>query len=122
MRLAKAQEFVQTAQQCLQEDRYNAAVNRAYYAMFHAARAALAAVARDRLQWSHVGLHAPFAMEMVRRQKLYPLLCVHALTAAMELRHIADYSEVQISRRQATQAVRAAEDFLARVLERNPHG
>ncbi len=121
MSLEKADEFLQTAQRCLQEGWYNAAVNRAYYAMFHAARTALAAVALDRPQWSHGGLHATFATEVVRRRKRYPLACVHALTEAMELRHIADYSDVQISRRQATRTVRAAEDFLARVRERGDH-
>jgi len=122
MSLDKAQECVQTAQRCLQEGWYNSAVNRAYYAMFHTARAALAAVALDRPQWSHGGLHATFATEMVRRRKQYPLSCVHALMEAMELRHIADYSDVQISRRQATRTVRAAADFLTRVTERTPHG
>jgi uncharacterized protein (UPF0332 family) len=121
MSLDKATEFVQTAQRCLQEGWYNSAVNRAYYAMFHAARTALAAIAMDRPPWSHGGLHATFATELVRRRKRYPLACVHALTDAMELRHMADYSDVQISRRQATRTVRAAEDFLARVREGREH-
>jgi uncharacterized protein (UPF0332 family) len=114
----KAHEFLLVAQRCLQEGWYNSAVNRAYYAMFQAACTALAAVAMDRPQWSHGGLHATFATELVRRRKWYPLACVHALTEAMELRHMADYSDLQISRRQATRTVHAAEDFLARVMER----
>jgi uncharacterized protein (UPF0332 family) len=85
--------------------------------MFQAARTALIAVAIDRLQWSHSGLHATFATELVRRRKRYPLSFVHALTEAMELRHMADYSDLQISRRQATRMVKAAEEFLARVME-----
>jgi uncharacterized protein (UPF0332 family) len=121
MSLEKADEFLQTAQHCLQEGWYNSAVNRAYYAMFQAARAALAAVALERPQWSHSGLHAAFATELVRRRKRYPLACVHALMEAMELRHLADYSDVAISRRQATRAVQAAETFLARVREETRH-
>lgn len=121
MSLDKANEFVQTAQRCLLEGWYNSAVNRAYYAMFHAARTALAAIAIDRPQWSHGGLHATFATELVRRRKRFPLACVHALTEAMELRHMADYSDLQISRRQATRTVQAAEDFLARVREGGGH-
>jgi uncharacterized protein (UPF0332 family) len=117
MSLEKAHEFLQTAQRCLQEGWYNSAVNRAYYAMFQAARAALATVAIEQPQWSHGGLHATFATELVRRRKLYPLTCVHALTEAMELRHMADYSDLQISQRQAARAVKAAEELLTRVVE-----
>jgi uncharacterized protein (UPF0332 family) len=94
MSLEKAHEFLHTAQRCLQEGWYNSAVNRAYYAMFHAARIALAAVAIERPQWSHGGWHATFATELVRRRKRYPLSFVHALAEAMELRHMADYSDV----------------------------
>jgi hypothetical protein len=53
--------------------------------MFQAARAALATVAIDRPQWSHSGLHATFATELVRRRKRFPLACLHALTEALEL-------------------------------------
>jgi uncharacterized protein (UPF0332 family) len=118
MSLEKAYEFLQSAQRCLQEGWYNSAVDRAYYAMFQAARTALAAVAIERPQWSHGGLHATFATELVRRRKQYPLACVYALTEAMELRHMADYSDLQLSQRQATRAVKAAEEFLARGVER----
>jgi uncharacterized protein (UPF0332 family) len=50
MSLEKAQEFLQAAQHCLQAGWYNSAVNRAYYAMFQAARTALATIAVDRPQ------------------------------------------------------------------------
>jgi uncharacterized protein len=112
-----AHEFLQAAQRCLREGWYNSAVNRAYYAMFQAARTALAAVGIDRAQWSHGALHATFATELIRRRKVYPLSLVHALTEAMERRHMADYSDTQISRRRATRTVNAAEDFVSRVME-----
>jgi uncharacterized protein (UPF0332 family) len=118
MGLEKVHEFLHAAQRCLQEGWYNSAVNRAYYAMFQAARIARAAVAIERPQWSHGGLHATFATALVRRRKRYPLSFVHALIEAMELRHMADYSDVQISRRQATRTVHTAEEFLVRVIER----
>ena len=95
----------------------NKSRNRASSLPNQAARTALTAVAMDRPRWSHSALHATFATALVRRRKRYPLAFVHALTEAMELRHMADYSDVQISRRQATRTVQAAEAFLARVRE-----
>lgn len=121
MSLEKANEFLQAAQRCLREGWYNSAVNRVYYAMFQAARTALASVGIEQAQWSHSALHATFAMELVRRRKVYPLSLVHALTEAMEQRHMADYSDTQISRRRATRTVHVAEDFVSRVMEGSRH-
>jgi uncharacterized protein (UPF0332 family) len=121
MSLEKANEFIQTAQRCLQEGWYNSAVNRAYYAMFQAARTALSAVRVERAQWNHGALHAAFAMELVHRRKVYPLSMVHALTEAMEQRHTADYSDTHLSQRRATRTVNAAADFVSRVIEVSGH-
>jgi uncharacterized protein (UPF0332 family) len=117
MSLEKAEEFLKAAQRCLEEGWYNSAVNRAYYAMFQAARAALAAVGLDRPSWRHGSLHATFSTELIRRRKLYPLSLVQNLAEVMELRQIADYSDVQIPQRRATRVVRAAAAFLNRVKE-----
>jgi uncharacterized protein (UPF0332 family) len=85
--------------------------------MFHAARTALASAGIDRPWSSHGGLHAAFSTELVRRRKLYPLALVHNLTEAMELRHTADYSDIQIPERRATRIVRAATEFVNRIKE-----
>lgn len=71
----------------------------------------------DRSWWSHGGLHATFSAELVRRRKVYPLSFVHNLTEAMELRHTADYSNIQVLPRPVTRVVRAAAEFLTRVKE-----
>ena len=60
MSLEKAEEFQKAAQRCLEEGWYNSAVNRAYYAMFQAARAALATAGIDRPWWRHGSLQAIF--------------------------------------------------------------
>jgi uncharacterized protein (UPF0332 family) len=117
MSLEKAEEFVKAAQQCLEAGWYNSAVSRAYYAMFQAARAALAAVGIHRPSWRHGNLHATFSTELVRSKKLYPLSLVRSLAEIMELRQIADYSDVQIPQRRATRVVRDATAFLNRVKE-----
>jgi uncharacterized protein (UPF0332 family) len=60
MSLEKAEEFLKAAQRCLEEGWYNSAVDWAYYAMFQAARAALAAAGIDRPWWRHGSLQAIF--------------------------------------------------------------
>lgn len=117
MSLEKAEESLNAAQRCLEEGWYNSSASRAYYAMFQAVRRALAYAEIDRPWWSHGSLHATFATELVRRRKLYPPSSVHDLTEAMELRHTADYSDIQVPRRRATRAVRAAAQFLNRIKE-----
>jgi uncharacterized protein (UPF0332 family) len=117
MSLEKAEECLKAAQRCLEERWYNSAVSRAYYAMFQAARAALASTGIVRPWWSHGALQATFSTELVRRRKLYPPSFVHHLTDAMELRHTADYSDVQVPPRRATRLVGAAGQFVNRVKE-----
>jgi len=117
MSIEKAEEFLKAAQQCLEEGWYNSAVDRAYYAMFQAARAALATAGIDRPWWRHGSLQAIFSTELVRRWKLYPPSFVNYLTEALELRHMADYSDSQVPRRRAVRVVGAATAFVGRVKE-----
>ena len=117
MSLEKAEEFLKVAQRCLEEGWYNSAVNRAYYAMFQAARAALAAVGIHRPWWRHGSLQATFSTELVQRRKLYPAAFVRNLAEAMELRHSADYNDSHAPPRRATRMVRNAEEFVSRVRE-----
>ena len=117
MSLEKAEEFVKAAQRCLEEGWYNSAVSRAYYAMFQAARAALAAVGIHRPWWRHGSLQATFSTELVQRRKLYPASCVRDLAEAMELRHSADYNDSHVPPRRASRVVRSAAEFVSRVKE-----
>ena len=117
MSLEKAEEFLQAAQRCLEEGWTNSAVNRAYYAMFQAAREALAAVGIHRPWWRHGSLQATFSTELVQRGKLYPASFVRDLAEAMELRHSADYSDSPVPPRRATRVVGTAVGFVRRVKE-----
>jgi uncharacterized protein (UPF0332 family) len=117
MSLEKAEEFLKTAQRCLEEGWYNSAVGRAYYAMFQAVRAALAAAGIDWPWWRHGSLQPIFSTELARRRKPYPPSIVDQLTDAMELRHIADYNDSQVPRRRAMKVVGAATAFVSRVKE-----
>ena len=117
MSLEKAEESLKAAQRCLEGGWHNSGASRAYYAMFHAVRTALAYAGIDRPWWSHGGLQATFSTELVRRRKLYPLSFIHDFAEAMELRHTADYSDIQVPPRRAARAVRAAAEFLNRIKE-----
>jgi uncharacterized protein (UPF0332 family) len=117
MSLEKAEEFLKVAQRCLEEGWYSSAVSRAYYTMFQAAIAALAAVGIHRPWWRHGSLQATFSTELVHRRKLYPASFVRDLAEAMELRHSADYSDSRVPPRRATRVVRTAVEFVRRVKE-----
>ncbi|MGI0016506.1 MAG: HEPN domain-containing protein, partial [Nitrososphaera sp.] len=101
----------------LEEGWYSSAVSRAYYALFQAARTALAHAGIDRPWWRHGTLQATFSTELVRHRKLYPSSFVHDLNDAVELRHLADYSDSQIPQRRARKVVRAAAEFVSRIRE-----
>jgi uncharacterized protein (UPF0332 family) len=115
--VAKAEEFLRTAERCVEEGWYNSGASRAYYAMFHAVRAALANAGITRPWWSHGSLHATFSTELVRRRKLYAFSSVRAITEALELRHTADYSDHWVPARRAKKAVNAATEILKQVKE-----
>ncbi|HXH11856.1 MAG TPA: HEPN domain-containing protein [Alphaproteobacteria bacterium] len=85
--LEKAEEFLQAAHRGLDEGWYNSAVSRAYYAMFQAARAGLAAIGIRRPWWRHGSLQATFSTELVQRRKVYPAFFVRDFAEAMELRY-----------------------------------
>ncbi len=115
--LEKAEEFLRTAQLCEEQGWHNSGASRAYYAMFHAVRAALAHAGITRAWWSHGSLHATFSSELVRHRKVYPFQFVRAITEALELRHTADYSDHWVPARRARKAVGAAAEILRRVKE-----
>jgi uncharacterized protein len=117
MTLEKAEEFLEVAQRCLEEGWYNSAEDRAYYAMFQAARAALTAVGIHRPWWRHGSLQATFSTELVQRRKLYPAAFARNLAEAMELRHSADYNDSHAPPRRATRMIQPAEEFVSLVKE-----
>ena len=93
----------------------NGAVNRAYFAMFHAARTALTAVDSD---LGHVKRHATvigrFGRHIVKGRGLNVQLG-RDLSLAFDLRTIADYEPVRIDLRDAAELVGTAEGFVAAV-------
>ena len=72
MEITKANESLKAAERCYTEGLYNSAVSRAYYSMYQAAQAALEAAGLKRAEWTHGGLQATFANELIRRQGFIP--------------------------------------------------
>jgi uncharacterized protein (UPF0332 family) len=93
------------------------ACNRAYYAMFDAARAALLAVAPDidqALFKTHRGLIAAFGLNLVKPGRL-PADLGRGLNQVEHIRLLADYTGEAINSSQAQWAIEQAKTFLTTI-------
>ncbi len=116
-------ESLKAAEVCLKENLVNSAASRAYYAMFQAAQVALETAGFTRTQWSHPGLQAAFATELIYRHKMYPAAFRDYLSSALRVRHAADYSQAGgVSSKIAQRLVRRAASFVSAVEEAVHHG
>lgn len=122
MDLARAQASLHAAQLCLEHRLFDSAVNRAYFAMFQAAIAALEAQGTKRKEWTHKGVHSDFVHAFVRRRKVVPLGFANVLPTMMDLRHKADYEHPGVSQRQAKRAVQEAHNFISLLQQEVFHG
>jgi uncharacterized protein (UPF0332 family) len=118
----RAREVLNAAQLCLERNLNHSAASRAYHAMFWVAQHALTRYGVRRSKWSHSALQASFVSELIRRRKLYPALLGQHFNRALQLRLDADYRAKGISRRQAAQAVRWAQEFVIALTEEVSHG
>lgn len=90
--------------------RLNSTANRAYYAAFQAAIAALMARGgkpRGRI-WEHRFVLSEFSGRLVRRSKVFPGSFSGLLDRLFELRVVGDYRPWSVRRSDATKAVRGA--------------
>ena len=94
--MAKALESLASAQADFEAARYNACANRAYYACFQAAVAALLAAdirpGNPRGEWSHEFVQSQFNGLLINRRKLYPVSLRRVLRDTIEVRAKADYT------------------------------
>jgi uncharacterized protein (UPF0332 family) len=115
--LSKARESLAGAESEYANGRYNNCANRCYYSTFQAAVAALEAsgiAAGDHggATWSHAGVQAEFATQLVRRRKLYSSDAHAALVRNQVLRNTADYEPHWVTEIQAERAVRRTRAFV----------
>lgn len=115
--MAKAERALSGARILLQNDDNEGACNRAYYAMFDAAHAALLAVVPDLPQTSiktHRGLIAAFGKHLVQGGPVAAAFGA-SLNKVERLRLLADYTGDPVTIADATWAVSQAEAFVAAV-------
>lgn len=114
--LDKALESVKAAQLLESQGCLNSAANRSYYAVFHAARAALvsAGLGTPHQKWSHEAIQGQFH-QLTRRRKIYAAHMNADLSRLRSIRELADYDAQMVSSRDARDAVRTATAFVMAV-------
>jgi len=115
--LAKAEESLLGAISELEQSRYNNSANRAYYACFQAAIAALQhaslAPRGGQSTWGHAFVQAEFVGRLINQRKQYPERLRQVLARHLTLRHVADYGPETVTYLHASRAVQRTRDFLA---------
>ena len=111
--LARAQEALDDARLLLERGRVSGAASRAYYAAFHAARAAIEAAASIDLMEikTHAGVRRMFDLHVVRAG-LIDRSTAMLLKDINSTRIRADYAMSALDRPDAAEAVRAAAAFV----------
>ena len=118
--MAKAQRALASSITLLKDGDGDGACNRAYYAMFDAARAALIASKSPvppEITKTHSGLIAAFSLHLVKTE-LFPKELGRSLNKAEDLRLVADYKGDPISQEDAQWTVQQAQMFVEQVESR----
>jgi uncharacterized protein (UPF0332 family) len=112
----KSQRALKVAQLALNAGDYDSAVNMSYYAMFDFARAALlkAGVAEDKLPRTHNGVSEAFRLHAVQSGLIDRQLAAE-LSRTESLRIKADYTDLEIESKIASEVVEKAELFVKTV-------
>ena len=118
--MVKARRALASAIKLLQDNDGDGACNRAYYAMFDAARAALISAnspAPATPAKTHSGLIAAFSLQLVK-PGLFPLQLGKAFNKVEDLRLVADYKGDLITDGEAHWAVQQAQAFVDEIERR----
>ena len=121
--LPKARQSLQGAESELAQERFDNAVNRAYYACFQAAVDALI-TAGVSVQTdsggviSHKQIHSNFSELLIRRRKLYSSQFRNVLQDLLRDRILADYHSAPLSSAKAARAVRQSRLFVNEIMSR----
>ena len=110
LHLERADDCVKDAELLLSAGRNFAAVGRGYYAMFHAATAAL--LLKGIKRYSHQGIISSFGREFIKTGQVEPRFHKD-FTEAFDLRQESDYEPVvEITQGQANKVVERAKEFV----------
>jgi uncharacterized protein (UPF0332 family) len=116
--LAKAQENLHDAERALEEGRYNASANRAYYAAFQAAIAALAQENIIHEKNPHSWVEAQFSERLIKARKYYPAKLASHLLDMQRIRDNADYKPIMTSKKTAKEQIYLSREFLSFIFSR----
>ncbi len=110
--LEKAKENLKMAQISFEHECYNSCANRAYYAAFQAAIAALCDKGISKGKFEHKWVQAEFSEKLIKRQKVYPGKLKSYLMEMQFLRNTADYQHEPVSRKDASDQLRKAAEMI----------
>ncbi len=113
--LQKALDNLSVARYCFEHGFNDAAVNRAYYAAFQAAIAALAHAGITNAKNDHKWVQANFNSGLIKRRKVYPSHLKSYLGDMLTFRNLADYSANNLSKKIAGEQLIRAEDFVLNI-------
>lgn len=112
--LVRAKRAVESAELLLGAGDVNGACNRAYYAMFDAARAGLSAVqpppASEAIK-THSGLISAFSLQLIKTGRVSVELG-RSFSQVSYIRQVADYSDEEVSADRAGWVVTQAKEFV----------
>ena len=118
--MTKAHRALASAHKLPQDNDSDGACNRAYYAMFDAARAALLAskaLVPPEIAKTHSGLIAAFSLHLVK-PGLFPVELGRSFNKAEDLRLVADYKGDPISAEDSLWVVQQAQAFVGEIDKR----
>jgi len=113
--LTKAKRNIQAAQLLFDHQMYDESANRAYYAAFQAALAALAVLGIHVEGMSHEAAQSTFNTELIHRRKVYPGRFKSYLPELQTIRIQADYSLKITSKKSAADQVKQAKEFVEHI-------
>ena len=110
--LSKTEDNLKIAQIGFEHKCYNACANRAYFAAFQGAIAALIDKGIKQGKFDHKWVQAEFNERLIKRQKVYPGRLRAYLLKMQLLRNMADYEHKKVSRTDASEQLRKAEEIV----------
>ncbi len=112
---SKAKENLKIARISFDNECYNACANRAYFAAFQAAIAALADKGLRSERNEHAWVQSEFNFQLIKRRKIYPGKIKSYLLTMQEIRNIADYSDENISKKIARRQLSQATEMIQNI-------
>jgi uncharacterized protein (UPF0332 family) len=114
--LAKARNNVPTAQGAYDQGDFDSCASRSYFAVFQVEVAALLKLTDFRQdRWGHDRVQEEFNRRLIRARKLFPASLRFVHNDLIGRRHLADYSDRQLSARIAERCLKHASDMVTTI-------